>query len=725
MNSQKQHNVFLPLFIPLAVLMYFVSLPFVRTLLPQDFTTQELFPLYYAVPFLLFVLYIFFSIFSHTQNSAQIKLKPNEAEEKFQLLIDNIFDVVWTMNDKGTFTYVSPNVTQVLGYTPDELYIDPKAWASQINTEDLSTVQKAYDDLFTLNKGFSIEFRYKTKAGKPIWLQNRSHKTYEKNGTKYADGVLTDITQKKTDLEKYQFQSQLLETVNRAIVFTDVNGKIMYWSKFAEVFYGWTKEEAMGKSLVDLTWSKESKEKSKNIMERLQKGLSWAGEYTVQRKDGTQFTVIGSSSPFYNDQRKMIGIVGMTVDISSRKEAEDQLKLRTHELELNQKHMIKLLSDLEDEKNKVTAILTSIGEGVFVTDVKGTIILMNREAEKMVGISTSEAIGKDYSEIFRFILEDGTTYPSVIKQVMETGAVQQSSQDVLLINKNGSKIPVTDSAAPIKNERGETFGCVVVLRDVTEEREINRIKTEFVSVASHELRTPLSTINWYIELVLTESGPLSEEQRNYLQEAYVGGQNMVKLVNSLLNVARIESNTFMVEPAPVNVIEIVKAVVNELKPRIEEKQLNVAVENQQIPVILLDPNLTNIILHNLLVNAIKYTLKNGSIAVALKIVKQKEFVTNYQVDTDSLLIQISDTGMGIPKNQQSKIFTKMFRADNVRKADTEGTGLGLYMIKSLIERNSGKIWFVSEENKGTTFFVVLPLSGMKKKEGTRKLNTAS
>ncbi len=723
MNSSPIKSLLLPLLIPVTVFAYFYSLPLVQSLTP-DLANLVFFPILFLLPFALIIILILVAIFSHPSPQKAV-LKPHEAEDKFRLLIENISDVVWSMNDTGTFTYVSPNVTNVLGFTADELYTNPKAWASQINTEDVSLVQKAYDDLFSQNKGFNIEFRYKTKAGKPIWLQNRSNKMYEKYGTKYADGVLTDITQKKADLEKYQFQSQLLETVNRAIVFTDVNGKIMYWSKFAEVFYGWTKEEAMGKSLIDLTWSKESKEKSKDIMERLQKGLSWAGEYTVQRKDGTQFTVIGSSSPFYNDQRKMIGIVGMTVDISSRKEAEDQLKERTHELEVNQKHMIKLLSDLEDEKNKVTAIVTSIGEGVFVTDVKGTITLMNREAEKLVGYTMNEAIGKDYSQIFKFALEDGTDYPSVIKNVMETGQVQQSSQDVLLINKNGSKIPVTDSAAPIKNERGETFGCVVVLRDVTEEREINRIKTEFVSVASHELRTPLSTINWYIELVLTESGPLSEEQRNYLQEAYIGGQNMVKLVNSLLNVARIESNTFMVEPAPVNVVEIVQEVLNELKPRIEDKHLHVTVDNQQIPVILLDPNLTNIIIHNLVVNAIKYTLANGSIAISLKIVKQKEFVTNYQVDTDSLLIQISDTGMGIPKNQQSKIFTKMFRADNVRKADTEGTGLGLYMIKSLIERNNGKIWFASEENKGTTFFVVLPLSGMKKKEGTRKLNTAS
>lgn len=185
---------------------------------------------------------------------------------------------------------------------------------------------------------------------------------------------------------------------------------------------------------------------------------------------------------------------------------------------------------------------------------------------------------------------------------------------------------------------------------------------------------------------------------------------MVELVNALLNVSRLELGTFVVEPEPTDIVEVAKACAKEFKLQISEKKLVLQEKyDPDIPSISADPKLLNIVFGNLLSNAVKYNPDGGSIKLSISKANGR------------LSIVVADTGYGIPKNQQDKIFSKLFRADNVREKDTEGTGLGLYIVKSIIDHSGGKIWFESKENKGTTFYVTLPLAGMKKKEGTKAL----
>lgn len=176
---------------------------------------------------------------------------------------------------------------------------------------------------------------------------------------------------------------------------------------------------------------------------------------------------------------------------------------------------------------------------------------------------------------------------------------------------------------------------------------------------------------------------------------------MIDLVNSLLNVSRMELGTFSVEPKPTDVVRIANDAVEEQQPGIKGHKLVLKVNYALgLPKINTDPKLLYMVFQNLLSNAVKYTQKKGRIEFSIK------------KENDQILISIADTGLGIPKEQQDKIFTKLFRADNVREKDTEGTGLGLYIVKSIIEHSGGKIWFESEENKGTTFYVELPLDGV-------------
>lgn len=431
---------------------------------------------------------------------------------------------------------------------------------------------------------------------------------------------------------------------------------------------------------------------------------------------------IGDLSRAFN--KMMVAVIASRAEVDNKvSEQTKEITEKAQDMQDQQKAIINILEDVEEEKelterekDKVDTILKSIGDAVFVVDKDLKIVLVNQVTVDICGLKEEELVGKKYSEVLRFVFqaEEGEkekVNDKFVNDAISTGKVQEMSNHTVLINKKGERIPVADSAAPLLNQKNEIIGCVVVFRDVTHEYEIDKAKTEFVSLASHQLRTPLSAINWYSEMLTNgDAGKLTDEQKQYVDEIYKGNQRMVDLVNSLLNVSRIELGTFMIDPAPTDLVAMAQEVVKEQTPLITKKKLKVVESyGKDVPKINVDPKLTRIIMQNLLSNAIKYTEK-GQVEISLE--KEKE----------DILIKVADTGLGIPKSQQDKMFQKLFRADNVRKTDTEGTGLGLYIIKSILDHTGGTIRFESVENKGTTFYATIPLKGMEKKEGTKTID---
>lgn len=369
---------------------------------------------------------------------------------------------------------------------------------------------------------------------------------------------------------------------------------------------------------------------------------------------------------------------------------------------------------LEQAKAKDEAMLSSIGEGLVATDEKGKIVLVNKVFEQLLGWQAKDVYGKQLTAVISMIAADGTSTVPVqkrlIAQALEKRVVMTSTTPISFKRKDGGLIPVTSTVSPIMVGKKQ-IGAVMVFRDTTKEREIDQAKTEFVSLASHQLRTPLSIVNWYTEMLLAgDIGKVTKEQHKYLVEIYQGNKRMVDLVNALLNVSRLELGTFVVEPVPTDLVKLVRQVMDENKVLFDEKQIKLSDSFEKVPEVQVDPKLFTMVIQNLLSNAIKYTPEKGKIVISIAPENEK-----------TLLLKIADTGYGIPKKQQDKIFSKLFRADNVLEKDTEGTGLGLYIVKAIIDHSGGTIRFESAENKGTTFFITLPITGMKKKAGTTKL----
>jgi len=377
-----------------------------------------------------------------------------------------------------------------------------------------------------------------------------------------------------------------------------------------------------------------------------------------------------------------------------------------------QKAILNILEDVEAEKDRVARerdkmniILHSIGDGVFVVDKDYKIILFNEVAEKISGFSIEEVMGKPYGEVLKFLSEkDEKINDEFIRDAVSSGEIKQMANHTVLVQKDGNRVPVADSAAPFKDKNGKVIGCVIVFRDVTKEREIDQMKTEFVSVASHQLRTPLTGIKWFAELLLKNK--LDDTTRDYITQISISNQRMVHLVDDLLNVSRIDTGRkFDINLLDIDIVPLVKSVIEEQMPGATEKHVSIscAIDAPHKLILAVDELKIRQVFQNLISNSIKYSKENTTIVVGCK--QEPKEVTFY----------VKDGGIGIPKHQQNQIFKKFFRAENVFTVHTDGTGLGLYIVKAIVEAHGGKVWFESEENKGTTFYFSLPFKAKKSK----------
>lgn len=349
---------------------------------------------------------------------------------------------------------------------------------------------------------------------------------------------------------------------------------------------------------------------------------------------------------------------------------------------------------LADDLEKFQLAVESATDMIIIADANFRILYANRSFLAASGFSAEKIVGQSVLGIWD--CRDGAKRLTIRDRLEKEHQTWQG--DTGGCRADGGAYVAELNAAPILGPDGKLRFVVSILRDVTQAKEIDRMKSEFVSIASHQLKTPLTGIKWFSEMIMQEEGSnLTAEQRDFLHQIYEVNERMISLVNDLLNVSRIESGRkFSIERKPTEVIGLVKQIAAEQGVLAKRRRVKVTVLPDVPETLTLDVDAEKFrqVVGNLVNNAVKYSQEGGEVRLGLTLgPAEAEFM-------------VADDGLGIPAAQQGRIFEKFFRADNALKR--EGTGLGMYIVKAIVEGHGGRIWFDSKEGVGTVFRFTMP-----------------
>lgn len=368
-------------------------------------------------------------------------------------------------------------------------------------------------------------------------------------------------------------------------------------------------------------------------------------------------------------------------------------------------------SAAQREKARTEALFASIGEGIIATDGHGKIIRVNDVASSILGVKKRELLGRWFPEAVVAVKQDGTVMENLERPITKAVVRGETiTERLTYMTGDGKMIPVSVTVSPVLI-KGKPAGVIEVFRDISVEMRSEKLKTDFISIASHQLRTPLSAVSLYSQMLYDGmAGPLNERQLEFLETTIAATKRMNSLISTLLNITRIEAGSIAVDPSHTPLVPLLRSLITEFSPEAESKAISLTAEVTEDPLAIhSDSLLVREVLANILSNAIKYTPKGGSVVVRLR------------EKGSQVLISVQDTGYGIPAASQQYIFTKFFRADNIISQDVSGTGLGLYLTRTIVENLQGELWFESDEGRGTTFHISLPLRGAVKKHGSFKI----
>ena len=369
--------------------------------------------------------------------------------------------------------------------------------------------------------------------------------------------------------------------------------------------------------------------------------------------------------------------------------------------------------DLRENRDRLATLLNSMSDAVIATNEQGTVTFINPAAELLTGWKRSEALGKDISRIFQLINEvTETSLENPVTKVLREQQVVYLDEFTSLITKNGSRVPIGDSASPIMRQPGQINGVVVVFWDLSErrqaqlleqalhkERELNQLKSLFISTVSHEFRNPLSVIQSSVELIELQGENLTKAKRNtYLKRIYGAVESMKGLMESVLFMGKSEAGKLEYHPTEVHLEEFCRELITEFTAIHHSRSEIVFNCHSDRTNAWMDEQLLNYIFTNILTNAVKYSPEGGNISFDL---------TCDHIQKVAIFC-IQDQGIGIPKTDQARLFESFYRASNVKSIP--GTGLGLVIVKKCVEAHKGKITINSQVRVGTKFTITLPLN---------------
>ncbi|MBU1046720.1 PAS domain-containing sensor histidine kinase [Patescibacteria group bacterium] len=643
------------------------------------------------------------AIARNISENKEAQLSLEEEKNITDSMINSVPGVFYIFDKEGKFLLWNRNLEKISGFSKKE--IENMSPLDFFGVKEKIRIIKIIKEVF--DKGFGIiETEILTKKRKtiPFYFNSSLIEIKHKN---YLIGTGLDISKRIKAENKLKENERLLSNIiggsavptfvinkehrvthwNSACekVFETPAGEMLNKKRLWEPFY-YKKRPVMADLVLEKAVTKDFDKwytrdgkpfhKKSYLVEGAREAIDF---FPKLGKDGKW--LFFTAAPLKNKKGEIIGAIESIQDITERKKREEDLRQ-------------------SEERNK--AIIKNVGEGVFVVDKKGKILLFNDYITRVTGYSKKEVLGKNYKKIFKFIFHNGNCKPKCfIEKSLEKEKFERiEEKNIELVKKDKTKIFIKGNANPLRGKKGEIIGAVVVIRDITKDRELRKMKDEFISMASHQLGTPLTGIKWFTELLLEQKfGKLNENQKEFVEKIHLGSEKLIKISKDLLDVSRIETGKkFKLIKKRIRVDQVICGILNDIDFLVTSKDIKVKVDINpcEDKVLIIDPEKTKMIFFNLIDNAIKYSKTGGKIEIGCS-----------KKSKNNIIFYVKDNGIGISKSENKNVFQSFFRGENIA-TQSAGTGLGLYIAKAFVEAHEGNMWFKSKEGQGTTFFFSLP-----------------
>lgn len=599
-----------------------------------------------------------------------------EQHKRFTSILDGLDEIVWSMPaDLSAPPYFNPMTEKVYGRPVHEFIENPRLWLEVIHPEDRSLMDAFTAKVFTMG-AYEQEYRIVRPDGDVRWLYQRARVIRNTNGQVLRiDSTATDLTAHKRAESQWREEEsryrQIVDNARDLIVCFNAEGVYTSVNQSHQEILGWAPEELIGRHYSTITTPSATahiEERQRRIYAK--EKVSDIYETEVRHKDGHIVPLEGRTRLLRNTKGEAIALMGIYRDITERKRTEAALQLR----------------------DRAMAATT---EGITISDPSlpdHPLIYVNSGFERLTGYPKEEVLGRNC----RF-LQGPNTDPAAVEQIRAAIRDQQACVvEFVNYRKDGAPFWNRLSITPVYDEAGRVSHFIGVQSDVTHRKEVEQLKNDLVATVSHELRTPLTSLQGFAELLLTRDFPVSK-QRQFLTIIQKETVRLTALINDFLDLQRIESGRQTYDFRPENLTLLIREVISTFSQGDTPHMLHVVTTEPTLTAVM-DADRIRQVLTNLLSNAIKYSPHGGEITVGLR------------KEETEVILWVTDQGMGIPPEVMPKLFHKFFRVDREETRSINGTGLGLSLVKAIIEAHRGRVWVESQMGIGSTFFVTLPVT---------------
>jgi PAS domain S-box-containing protein len=623
------------------------------------------------------------------------------AESRYRALVEQLPLVTYIarLDAWSSSVFMSPQIETILGYPAQDWLDDPRFFPKVLHPDDRDRVLAQHSDAEKTGRSFSTQYRMIARNGRVVWVEDSVTIVNDAEGKPLqAQGFLLDITHRKAAevaLSESEERFRTLVANVPGIIFRcaiDEDWTMEFLSDEIEEVVGYPASDFIRnkvRTFNSVIVPEDAVVLAAEVDEAVRENRPYTIEYRVVHRDGSIRHVVerGQAILGRDGEYKLDGAI---FDMTERKRAEDA-------------------------RLKLGAIVESVPDAIIGTDVEDRVTSWNRGAESLYGFTAEEALGRVFS--FHLPPERERERAELVARVAEGEALR--SFETTRLRKDGTLLGVSLTISPIQDASGTLVGFATIAQDITKRkraeeererllheledqnerlRELDRLKDEFVALVSHELRTPLTSIRGYLELVLDEeAGALTDEQRQFLGVVERNAHRLLALVGDLLFLAQVEAGKLSLEIGAVDLSSVAAESVETARPLAEAKDITLTLATGPLALIAGDRARLAQLLDNLISNGVKFTPSGGRVDVRIRGVHGQA------------VIEIRDTGMGIPAAEQEHLFERFYRTSQANEQAIPGTGLGLAISKAIVEAHGGQIMVASGEGEGSTFRISLPI----------------